>query len=99
MMVMAAYRLHKAGVVHGNLAVKDAHHFLLHPDGQVRIIDFSTAQLHKCPGQHPVLYNEQPGTRPPGCEELFEVELNLGDISNGWSTLSHRAHLDESQPS
>ena len=43
----AIYRLHAEGIVHGQL--RDAGHFLYSQDGRVRIVDFSTAQLHHCP--------------------------------------------------
>lgn len=73
--MVAACRLHEAGVFHGNLI--QGSHFIKSDDDQVRIIDFSTATMHKCPGAHPTLTSGRQSNAPQ-CPELMRVEKVFG---------------------
>ncbi|KAH9937354.1 uncharacterized protein B0H18DRAFT_1206218 [Fomitopsis serialis] len=79
----AIYRLHAEGIVHGQL--RDAGHFLYSQDGRVRIVDFSTAQLHHCPNHWDGSAFER-GPSPEPCEEVSTMEVCLGICSaGGWA--------------
>ncbi|KAF9469671.1 hypothetical protein BDZ94DRAFT_1180988, partial [Collybia nuda] len=73
--MVAACRLHEAGVFHGNLV--EGSHFVKSDDDRVRIVDFSTATLHKCPGAHPALTS---GSQSDAiqCPELVKIEKVFG---------------------
>ncbi|KAJ6475734.1 hypothetical protein C8R47DRAFT_1178970 [Mycena vitilis] len=67
----AAYALHKAGVLHGDLL--DAHHFV--PMGlDVRIVDFSVAVSHKCVSGLSKRAEGHGCHRVCGCPELASLE-------------------------
>lgn len=84
--ISAIYRLHAAGVIHGQL--RDAGHFLYSGDGRVRIVDFSLAQLHQCPNQAgSPAYGREPS--PDSCSEVSTMEVCLGICSAGWAVPSY----------
>jgi hypothetical protein len=73
--MVAACRLHEAGIFHGNLV--QGSHFIKMDDDRVRIIDFSTAVMHKCPGAHPALTSGKHGDVVQ-CPELMKIEKIFG---------------------
>ena len=75
--ILAACKLHDAGIVHGRLYDREGRHFVTGMDGTVRIVDFALAKSHKCRGAIPKLLTERPGEIPAGCEELEDLEANL----------------------
>ncbi|KZT74961.1 hypothetical protein DAEQUDRAFT_760943 [Daedalea quercina L-15889] len=80
----AIYRLHAAGIVHGQL--RDAGHFLYSPDGRVRIVDFSMAELHHCPSHSEGSVSGR-ARSPEICGELSTMEVCLGICSAGWAVI------------
>ncbi|KAI0639831.1 hypothetical protein C8Q77DRAFT_1152774 [Trametes polyzona] len=75
--MLAATKMHQAGVMHGHLL--DPRHFLPMRDGTLRIVDFSTARAHKCPGARPLTLSTSGDPRPPeSCGELDVVESRFG---------------------
>ncbi|OSD03545.1 hypothetical protein PYCCODRAFT_1466918 [Trametes coccinea BRFM310] len=76
--MVAATQVHKAGVFHGTLL--DTRHFIPARDGTLRIIDFSVARPHRCPGSLPLSLNHADSdSRPDGsCGELDVMESRFG---------------------
>ncbi|KAI9062954.1 hypothetical protein FKP32DRAFT_1572821 [Trametes sanguinea] len=76
--MVAAIEIHKAGVFHGLLL--DTRHFIPARDGTLRIIDFSIAQQHRCPGSIPLSLNPTGGDSRPDatCGELDVMESRFG---------------------
>ena len=75
--MVAACKLHDAGVMHNQLAPSIAH-VKMSPEGPF-IFDFSKAKVHKCGGAYPKLVVPQRGNvAKSDCEELVELELYIG---------------------
>ncbi|KAI0660499.1 hypothetical protein C8Q70DRAFT_1053062 [Cubamyces menziesii] len=75
--MIAATRLHEAGVFHGQLL--DPRHFIPMRDGTLRIVDFSMAKAHKCPGSVPLSMDPNGDPRPTeSCGELDVMESRFG---------------------
>ncbi|KAL6304784.1 hypothetical protein BKA93DRAFT_718815, partial [Sparassis latifolia] len=70
--MLAVSLLHRVGIYHGELL--DGHHMRVHPDGSIRVIDYSNAFVHACRGETPCLLNEKEGEVPVRCRELYEME-------------------------
>ncbi|KAI0673561.1 hypothetical protein C8Q78DRAFT_989742 [Trametes maxima] len=75
--MLAVTQLHNAGVFHGQLL--DPRHFIPMKDGSLRIVDFSVAKLHQCPGSTPLSLGTNGDPRPPeSCGELDVVKKRFG---------------------
>ncbi|KAI0361155.1 hypothetical protein OH77DRAFT_1391839 [Trametes cingulata] len=74
--MLAAAQLHRANVFHGQLL--DPRHFLTMRDGTLRIVDFSSAKVHKCPGAQPLTFDTTGDPRPESCGELDVMESRFG---------------------
>ncbi|KAI0778612.1 hypothetical protein BD413DRAFT_465010 [Trametes elegans] len=75
--MLAAIELHKAGVFHSRLL--DTRHFIPMRDGSLRIVDFSEAKVHDCPGALPLCFHRTGDPRPAeSCGELDVVESRFG---------------------
>ncbi|KAI0688135.1 hypothetical protein BC835DRAFT_1285323 [Cytidiella melzeri] len=91
--ILAACCLHAKGVEHGRLYDREGHHFVMGMDNTVRIIDFSVAMPHRCPGATPQLLGERPGDIPPGCVELEGLEARIGNCSPRRKLRRVRTHV------
>ena len=90
--------IHDAGIQHGNLIDDTFRHILYDTTCEKAfIIDFSTAERHKCP----LIMRMRPYTTTPsratfGCDELWDVATNVSYFGNGpceyldWLHLSRR---------
>ncbi|KAG7099693.1 hypothetical protein E1B28_001515 [Marasmius oreades] len=75
-LMLAACKLHQAGVVHGQLYARHT----LEIGQEIRIIDFSRATVsHRCVGAVPMLLQ---GRGERGCEELVWLEEEYGASEN-----------------
>ena len=72
--------LHEAGVFHGDL--EDGRHFVRMGNG-IRIVDFSTAAIHRCRRGTPILLSPHgvPPQTKAGCGELLKLEASYGIFS------------------
>lgn len=78
--MLAAIRLHAAGIMHGKLT--DSLHFVPGPDGHLRIVGFSVAMKHSCEGSVPLLYDYRLTEKPQGCAELDLLEEKFGMLTS-----------------
>lgn len=76
-MMLAACKIHQAGIVHG--ALGDGHHFVKMGDN-VRVVDFSLAVRHRCTNGTPILNSSHFWTSNPvpQCPELALMEKTRG---------------------
>ncbi|KAH9950922.1 hypothetical protein B0H21DRAFT_720435 [Amylocystis lapponica] len=65
----AMARLHQTRIFHGKIL--DDRHFLQDFQGNVRVVGFSTAQLHRCEVQG--IMDNVLDDAPVGCDELYDV--------------------------
>ncbi|KAF8159763.1 hypothetical protein B0H34DRAFT_674069 [Crassisporium funariophilum] len=85
LIMIAACKLHQAGVVHGDLL--DAHH-ILQMGFTPRFIDFSTATRHLCQNGIPTNPYECLSRSVRCCNELIEMEKSYGMMSDA-PTMRH----------
>ncbi|KAI0076807.1 hypothetical protein K474DRAFT_1597267 [Panus rudis PR-1116 ss-1] len=76
--MVGAVKLHKAGIQHNGL-FKPQHYLFTTSTNQLRIIDFSQATSHVCPGSMPRIRNLSNGLPPDGCGELDALEALFTD--------------------
>ncbi|KAI8981240.1 hypothetical protein BD414DRAFT_492072 [Trametes punicea] len=76
--MLAATKLHEASVFHGQLL--DPRHYIPMRDGSLRIVDFSVAKVHRCPGSVPLSLDNGSGDPRPAetCGELDVMESRFG---------------------
>lgn len=70
-------QLHNAGIQHNMLDISKN---ISAADGDIRFLDFSTAQVHKCPGAYPEVGGKNARKRPH-CKELMAMENLYGLLS------------------
>ncbi|KAJ7157136.1 hypothetical protein C8R46DRAFT_1040214 [Mycena filopes] len=72
--MLAACAVHAAGVMHCDL--ENGRQFVL-SGKNIKIVDFSCAIAHRCPGATPTLHPGM-GSAPTGCQELLMLEESHG---------------------
>jgi hypothetical protein len=82
--MVKACRLHAAGIQHNML---DMSKNISAADGDIRFLDFSAAQPHRCQGAHPLVGSSNPTRKKrPECKELKAMEslygLQSGETDN-----------------
>lgn len=86
--------IHDAGIQHGDLIDDTFRHILYDTTCEKAfIIDFSTAERHKCP----LIMRMRPYTTTPsratfGCDELWDVATNVSYFGNGPCEYLDRLH-------